>query len=87
MTRKLTLVLLVVVLLASQGCSLMTQAQKDWIADKANRSAAYTDLMDKGQTTSDQDKLWIKSQDESWQLWAKKTKNGFAAPSWLAGEK
>jgi len=80
--------LLIVVLLAVaiSGCSAMTKAQKDWVQDKANRSSAYVALMDAGQTTSEQDKLWIKSQDGSWQLWAKKIQNGFAAPSFVAGE-
>ena len=80
------LLVLLAVAIAASGCTMMTKAQKDWVADKANRSTAYVALMDKGQTTPEQDKLWIKSQDDSWSLWKQKIDNGFAAPSFIVGE-
>jgi outer membrane PBP1 activator LpoA protein len=81
--RKCVLLLLVLMVLAFafSGCTGMTAAEKSWIQDKANRSTAYVALMDKGQTTADQDKAWIHSQDASWQLWAEKLKIGAAAPT------
>ena len=41
--------------------------------------------MESGNTTAEQDKAWIKSNDESWQLWEKKINLGFAAPALLVG--
>ena len=81
--RKLGMMALVLMVLALvfSGCTGMTAAEKSWIQDKANRSTAYVALLDKGQTTADQDKAWIHSQDASWQLWAEKLKIGAAAPS------
>jgi outer membrane PBP1 activator LpoA protein len=81
MKRLLLGCVLLAVLLT--GCTVVTQDQKNWIEDKANRSNAYVVLMDEGKTTSDQDKEWIKSQNESWKLWAEKVKLGLAAPSFL----
>lgn len=86
--RLLVLCLLaaLVILPVVAGCTVVTQDQKDWLADKANRSAAYVTLMDYGKTTAEQDKEWIRSQDQSWQLWAEKVKLGLAAPSFMAKE-
>jgi hypothetical protein len=78
--RRLFLLALLLALVAS-GCTGMTTAEKTWVLDKANRSGAYVALMDKGQTTADQDKAWIHSQNDSWQLWAGKVKIGAAAPT------
>jgi outer membrane PBP1 activator LpoA protein len=75
------IILLLILALFVSGCTGVTMAEKNWIQDKANRSAAYVALMDKGQTTGDQDKAWIHSQDASWQLWAEKIGIGAAAPS------
>jgi hypothetical protein len=83
--RTRALILVLVVLFLAGGCTVMTTAQKDWVKDKSNRSTAYVALMDKGQTTSEQDREWIRSQDASWKLWADKVENGFAAPSWMVG--
>ena len=75
------IILLLILALFVSGCTGVTMAEKNWIQDKANRSTAYVALMDKGQTTADQDKAWIHSQDASWQLWAEKLKIGAAAPT------
>jgi outer membrane PBP1 activator LpoA protein len=75
------MILLLILALLVSGCTGVTTAEKKWIQDKANRSAAYVALMDKGQTSADEDKAWIHSQDASWQLWAEKVKIGAAAPS------
>ncbi|MFB3894425.1 MAG: hypothetical protein ACE15C_20685 [Phycisphaerae bacterium] len=66
------------------GCTAVTQDQKDWIRDKANRSAAFVTLMDGGQTTRAQEQDWIRGQDESWRLWSRKIDLGLAAPNWMA---
>lgn len=84
-TRLALVALIALVLVTATGCTMMTKPQKDWVQDKANRSTAYVKLMDAGQTTGEQDRLWIHSQDDSWQLWAKKIENGFAAPSFIVG--
>ena len=76
--------LLGVFLIGVIGCTTMTADEKSWVADKANRSQAYVDLMKTGQTTPDQDKSWIDSQNASWQLWADKISHGLAAPALLA---
>jgi len=81
MKRILACVLIVALVLACLGCTGMTAAEKAWIQDKANRSAAYVALMEKGETSADQDKAWIRSQDASWQLWAERLKIGSAAPT------
>jgi len=78
--RRLFLLALLLALVAS-GCTGMTTAEKNWVLDKANRSAAYVKLMDAAQTTAEQDKAWIHSQDASWQLWAEKIKIGAPAPN------
>jgi hypothetical protein len=82
---KRTMMLLLILAVFISGCTGVTTAEKNWIQDKANRSAAYVALMDKGETSADQDKTWIRSQDASWQLWAEKLKIGAAAPSITAG--
>jgi hypothetical protein len=66
------------------GCTVVTQDQKDWVRDKANRSGAFVTLMDKGETTRQQEQAWIYSQNESWRLWAQKVDLGLAAPNWMA---
>lgn len=71
-------------LLMLGGCAVVTQDQKDWVLDKANRSAAFVSLMDSGQTTRAQEQAWIRSQDDSWELWAEKVRLGLAAPNWMA---
>jgi len=73
----------IVLLAITSGCTVVTEDQKNWVYDKANRSRAYVALMDAGKTTRKQDQAWIRSQDEAWQLWAKKMKMGLAAPSFL----
>ena len=74
----------VFVILGLTGCTVVTADQKDWVRDKANRSAAFVALMDKGDTTRPQEQAWIRSQDESWRLWAQKVDLGLAAPNWMA---
>ena len=72
------------VICGSSGCTAVTQDQKDWIRDKANRSAAFVALMDEGRTSRAQEQDWIRSQDESWRLWSQKVDLGLAAPNWMA---
>ncbi|MDY7011756.1 MAG: hypothetical protein SVV80_13545 [Planctomycetota bacterium] len=86
--RFTTLFLLaaLVILPVVSGCTLVTQDQKNWVYDKANRSETYVVLMDKGQTTPEQDKEWIRSQNESWRLWADKMQIGLAAPPFAVKE-
>ena len=78
------MVLVLAVLVAVSGCTVVTVDQKAWVHDKANRSAAFVALMDKGQTDRTQEQLWIRSQDTSWKLWAEKVDLGLAAPNWMA---
>ena len=73
----------IVLLVITSGCTVVTQDQKNWVYNKANRSKAYVALMDAGKTTREQDQEWIRLQNEAWQLWAKKMKMGLAAPSFL----
>ena len=87
MKRALMLAAEVFVILGLTGCTVVTSDQKDWIRDKANRSATFVGLMDKGQTSRGQEQDWIRSQDESWRLWAQKVDLGLAAPNWLASAK
>ena len=81
---RMVLVAALAVLLT--GCTVMTQDQKNWIADKANRSEAYVAKMEGGKTTADEDKEWIRSQNDSWKQWALKIDNGLAAPSFLVSD-
>ncbi|HUT60764.1 MAG TPA: hypothetical protein VNA25_23205 [Phycisphaerae bacterium] len=91
MKRKMILTLLCLAALAASsllaGCTVVTQDQKDWIRDKANRSGAFVALMDKSETDRSQEQAWIRSQDESWRLWSQKIDLGLAAPNWLADAK
>lgn len=80
MKKILVVTVLLAVLLS--GCTLMTQDQKDWVVMKADRSEAFIKLLDEGKTTREQEQSWIKSQNESWKLWAEKVNYGLAAPSW-----
>jgi hypothetical protein len=82
--RALIIAAEVFVLLGLTGCTVVSQDQKDWVRDKANRSGAFVALMDKGETTRPQEQDWIRSQDESWRLWAQKVDLGLAAPNWMA---
>ena len=66
------------------GCTVMTQDQKDWIADKANRSDAFHTLMVDGRTTRAEEQAWITSQNAAWDLWRAKIENGMAAPGFIA---
>jgi len=85
--RATILIVILMVAVFTCGCTVMTVDQKNWICDKANRSAAYVQLMDKGLTTRQQDQAWIRSQNRSWQLWAENIKMGLAAPSWMTSPK
>jgi hypothetical protein len=85
--RALIITAEVFVILGLTGCTVVTQDQKDWIRDKANRSGAFVALMAKGETTRPQEQAWIRSQDESWRLWAQKVDLGLAAPNWMADAK
>jgi len=87
MKRALMFAAEVFVILGLTGCTVVTQDQKDWIRDKANRSGAFVALMDKGQTDRTQEQAWIRSQDESWRLWSQKVDLGLAAPNWMADAK
>jgi len=87
MKRALIIAAEVFVILGLTGCTVVTQDQKDWVRDKANRSGAFVALMDKGQTDRTQEQTWIRSQDESWRLWAQKVDLGLAAPNWMADAK
>lgn len=87
MKRALMFAAEVFVILGLTGCTVVTQDQKDWIRDKANRSGAFVAVMDKGQTDRTQEQSWIRSQDESWRLWSQKVDLGLAAPNWMADAK
>ena len=75
-------VLVFTALTVLSGCTMMTQAQKDWVTLKAERSSGYVSLMDAGQTTPQQNEAWIRQSDDGWQLWKAKVALGLAAPSW-----
>jgi uncharacterized protein YceK len=78
-----TMLILLTLALVLGGCTVMTQEQKNWVHDKANRSEAFVALMEKDETTREQEQAWIRSQDDSWQLWSQALLTGEAAPSRL----
>jgi hypothetical protein len=84
MKKALLIAAEVLLVIGLTGCTVVTKDQKEWVQDKANRSAAFATLMDQGQTSRAQEQEWIRSQNESWKLWAQKVDLGLAAPNWMA---